>query len=331
MPLRIAYFGQAPFGRDVLVRLLEAGHEIVGVYAPPEQAGSRSGPGAQRGEAERSSQRPGARPDPTAEEAEKRGLRLFRHAAMRKKTGEAIPSRIAEHASLGADLNVLAFVTMILPREIVDAPRFGSLCFHPSLLPKYRGGNALAWQIILGAREAGVTVFKPDAGVDTGPIVVQKGPVPILPHHTAASLYFESLYALGVEATVEAVARVAEGRARYTPQDEGAASFQGLVDDRVARIDWSRSARELDCLIRGCDPNPGAHALRGDQPVRLFGCTFAEGFDFSAPSGTLLGVDAKGARIAARGGVLQVAKLKLGDGPKLAAAEAGIAPGERLG
>lgn len=310
MPLRIAYFGQAPFGRDVLVRLLEAGHEIAGVYAPPTKAGAKA--------------------DPLAEEAEKRGLSLFRHTAMRKKTGEPIPSRIAEHAALRADLNVLAFVTMILPPEIVDAPRLGSLCFHPSLLPKFRGGNALAWQVIAGEREAGVTVFKPDAGVDTGPIVVQKGPVPILPHHTAASLYFESLYALGVEATVEAVARVANGTAMYTPQDEARASFQGLVDDGVARIDWSRSAAEIDRLVRGCDPNPGARATRGAEAVRLYGCTLAEGFDFSASPGTVIGIEAKGARIAARAGVLHIAKLKLGAGAKLAAAESGIAVGDRL-
>ncbi len=310
MSLRIAYFGQAPFGRDVLVRLSEAGHQVVGVYAPPT--------------------RPGVRADPLAEEAEKRGLRLFRHAAMRKKTGEPIASRIAEHAALGADLNVLAFVTMILPAEIVEAPRFGSLCFHPSLLPKFRGGNALAWQIIAGEREAGVSVFKPDAGVDTGPLVVQKGPVPILPHHTAASLYFESLYALGVEAMVEAVARVADGSATYAPQDESRASFQGLVNEEVARIDWARSAAELDRLIRGCDPNPGAHAKLGDQTVRLFGCTLGDGFDFRAPAGTVMGVDATGMRVAARGGVLQVAKLKVGDGAKVAAAEAGIRTGDRF-
>jgi methionyl-tRNA formyltransferase len=310
MPLRIAYFGQAPFGREVLVRLLEAGHAMAGVYAPPTK--------------------PGARADPLAEEAEKRGLTLFRHAALRKKTGEPIPSRIAEHAALRADLNVLAFVTMILPPEIVDAPRFGSLCFHPSLLPKFRGGNALAWQIIAGEREAGVTVFRPDAGVDTGPIVVQKGPVPILPHHTAASLYFESLYALGVEATVEAVGRVANGSATYSPQDETRASHQGLVDDAVARIDWSRSAAEIDRLVRGCDPNPGAHAKRGSESVRLYGCTLAGSEGVGAPTGTVIGLDAKGARIAAKGGVLHVAKLKLGAGAKLAAADAGIAVGDQF-
>jgi methionyl-tRNA formyltransferase len=305
--MRLAYFGQAPFGRDVLVRLLEAGHEVVGVYAPP----------------------PGARPDPLAEEAERRGLHLIRHAALRRK-GAAIPERVAEFAALGAELNVLAFVTMILPPEIVDAPRHGSLCFHPSLLPKYRGGNALAWQILLGESETGVTVFRPDAGVDTGPIVVQKGGVAIEPHHTAASLYFEKLYALGVEAMVEAVDLVATGRARYEAQDESRASFQGLVTDEVARLDWSKSAVELDRWIRGCDPNPGAHALWRGETVRLFGGRLASGEDAGAAPGTVLRAEKDALHIAARGGVLELAKLRVGKGAKVAAGAAGIAAGERL-
>jgi methionyl-tRNA formyltransferase len=305
--MRIAYFGQAPFGRDVLVRLLEAGHEVVGVYAPPA----------------------GARPDPLAEEAEKRGLRLLRPKTLRRQ-GAAIPERVAEHRALGAELNVLAFVTIILPPEIVDAPRAGSLCFHPSLLPKYRGGNALAWQILLGETESGVSVFRPDAGVDTGPLVVQKGGVAIEPHDTAASLYFEKLYALGVEAMVEAVELVASGRARYEPQDESRASFQGLVTDEVARLDWSRSAVELDRWIRGCDPNPGAHARLRGEVVRLFGARLASREESGAAPGTVLDVAKDALRIAARGGVLEVAKLRVGSGPKVAAGACGIAAGERL-
>jgi methionyl-tRNA formyltransferase len=306
--MRIAYFGQAPFGRDVLVRLLDAGHEVVGVYAPP----------------------PGARPDPLAEEAEKRGLRLLRPKSLRRQ-GAAIPERVAEHRAFGAELNVLAFVTIILPPEIVDAPRHGSLCFHPSLLPKYRGGNALAWQILLGETETGVSVFRPDAGVDTGPLVVQRGGVAIEPHHTAASLYFERLYALGVEAMVEAVELVANGQARPVPQDESRASFQGLVTDEVARLDWAKNAAELDRWIRGCDPNPGAHARWQGETVRLFGGRLASREESGAAPGTVLTVAQDALRIAARGGVLEVAKLRVGDGAKLAAGAAGVAAGERLG
>ncbi len=307
MPLKIAYFGQAPYGRDVLVRLLEAGHEVVGVYAPPE----------------------GKRPDPLAEEAKERGLPLFRYKAMRRK-GQPIADRVAEHAALGAELNVLAFVTMILPEAIVDAPKHGSLCFHPSMLPKFRGGNALAWQIIEGESEAGVTVFRPDAGVDTGPIVVQKGGVTIEPHHTAASLYFERLYDLGVDAMCEAVEVVASGQARFEPQDEAHASHQGLVDDEVATVDWSLPAAKLDRLMRGCDPAPGAHSLLGQEPIRFFDVTLKAGEPEGRPAGTVLGHDDGAALVAADGGVLRIGRVRLAGGGKGPAAEA-LEIGARLG
>jgi methionyl-tRNA formyltransferase len=303
MALRIAFFGQAPFGRDCLVRILESGHEVVGVYAPPE----------------------GRRPDALAEEAQARGLPLFRHRRFRRK-GRAIPERVEEHAALGAELNVLAFVTVILPPEIVDAPPRGSLCFHPSLLPAYRGGNALAWQIMLGAKESGVTVFRPDAGVDTGPIVVQKGPVPIGPTDTAASLYFDKLYALGVDAVSEAVDAVAAGTARFEPQDESRASHQGLVTDEDARIDWSRDAEDLDRQVRGCDPSPGAWALREGEVVRLYDAHLESG---EGTPGEVLALEDGRVRIGARGGCLSVGRVKRGDGKKLPAAE-GLALGDRL-
>ena len=307
MALRIALFGQAPFGKEVLERLVEAGHQIVGVYAPPE----------------------GGRPDPLAEEAEKRGLSLFRYRRMRRK-GRAIPELVDEHAALGAELNVLAYVTMILPPEVVDAPRHGSLCFHPSLLPRFRGGAAIPWQIILGEKESGVTVFRPDAGVDTGPIVVQKGGVEIGPTTTAATLYYQDLYPLGVEALCEAVELVARGEAEPRPQDDSQATFQGLVDDAVARIDWSRPCEELDHLIRGCDPQPGAFALREAAPVRCFDALRLEGVA-DAPAGTIVAVEEGRLVIAAEGGRLSVGRVRIGDGKKIPAGEAGLAVGERLG
>jgi len=306
MALRIALFGQAAFGRDVLLRLVERGHEIAAVYAPPD---------------------PG-RPDPLAQEAGTRGLRCLRHRVFRRR-GAAIPELVLEHRAARADLNVLAFVTAILPPEIVDAPPKGSLCFHPSLLPRFRGGAALAWQIILGERESGVTVFRPDAGVDTGPVVVQKGPVPIRDTDTAGTLYFEKLYPLGVEALVEAVDLVATGHVRYAPQDDAGASFQGLVSDAEARVDWSRSAEEIDRQLRGCDPQPGAFAFRGDARVRLFDARLLRRPSSAAP-GTLLEHADGRAFVAARGGRLSIGRVRIGEGPKLAAAEAGLAAGERL-
>jgi methionyl-tRNA formyltransferase len=306
MALRIALFGQAPFGRDTLVRLLEAGHEIVGVYAPPE----------------------GRRPDPLATEAAERGLPLFRHKRFRRR-GQAVPELVEEHVKLRADLNVLSFVTVILPSEIVDAPPHASLCFHPSLLPAYRGGNALAWQILLGAKESGVTVFRPDAGVDTGPIVVQKGGVAISDTDTQASLYFDKLYALGLDAIAEAVAAVDDGSAAFRVQDETGASHQGLVDDAVARLDWTRDVAELDRWIRGCDPNPGAWSLRGTDTVRCFDGHRVSGDPGSAAAGEVLGFEDGAAIVAAKGGMLRVGRVRLGYGVKQPAAE-GLRRGDLL-
>lgn len=310
MTLRIALFGQAPFGRDVAVRLAESGHELVAVHVPPD-AGSRA--------------------DPLAEESRERGWSLYRHKAYRRR-GVAMPERVQEYLGHRAELNVMAFTTVILPPEIVDAPRLGSLCFHPSLLPAFRGGNALAWQIIYGARESGVTVFRPDEGVDTGPIVIQKGGVIISPEATSASLYFDELYPLGVEAMVEAVTAVSEGTALPVPQSEEGASFQGLVDEDASRIDWSRPGAELDRLIRGCDPQPGAWALREGAPLRLYGSALENSAHAAAP-GTLLEVPAAGsaALVATEGGeALRIARVRGAGGKKLSPADFGLEAGERL-
>lgn len=311
MSLRIALFGQAAFGKDVFDRLRAAGHDVVGVFAPPE----------------------GRRPDPLAAAAGEAGVPLLRPRFFRRKSGEAIPARVEEHAKLGADLNVLAYVTAFVPIEILEAPPHASLCFHPSLLPEYRGGSAIPWQIIHGAREVGVTVFRPDSGVDTGPIVVQKGGVEIGPEDTAGSLYFKKLYALGVEAMVEAVAHLADGSAVPAPQDETRASSQGLVDEAVARIDWTKSAAELDRLIRGCDPQPGAHALREADgvPVRLFDARLEAGSDPGAAApGTLLEPEGGRFRLAVAGGVISFARARVGEGAKMPVLESGLRAGERL-
>jgi methionyl-tRNA formyltransferase len=307
MSLRIAVFGQAPFGRDVTVRLADAGHEVVGVHVPPDAGG---------------------RGDPLASEAEARGWPLFRYKGYRRK-GEPIPERIDEYLALGAELNVMPFTTVILPTEIVDAPKHRSVCFHPSLLPAFRGGAALAWQIMEGATESGVSVFQPDEGVDTGPLYLQRGGVPISDADNMASLYFDKLYPLGVEAMVETVAAIDAGTARLVPQKEEGASFQGLVDDAVARLDFGADVVILDRRIRGCDPSPGAWAQRGGEVFRLYGSRVDSRSDASEAPGRILSIDESGLRLAVRGGVLRIQKVR-GAGAKCAAHESDLRAGDQL-
>ena len=309
MKLRIALFGQAAFGVDTLERLRANGHEIAGVFAPPD----------------------GARPDPLAARALELGLPLVRRKFYRRKGGEPIQAALDEHAALGADLNVLASVQVFLPRALTDAPKHKSLCFHPSLLPRFRGGAALQWQIILGEAETGVSIFVPDEGADTGPVVVQKGGVPISPRETTATLFFEKLHPLGVEALVEAVELVASGRAKPEEQDESRATHQGLVDDSVAAVRLDRPAAEVDRLVRGCDPQPGAFLRLAGKPVRLYDA--ALGPAVSGTPGSVAEVGEGGLVIALRGGSLRVRRVR-GDAGKEAAemfaARAGLAPGARF-
>ncbi len=308
---RIVFFGQAPFGKAVLEGLVERGHDISAVCVPPD--------------------RPGAALDPVKEFAVDRGLRVIQR---RSYKGE---EPAAEVAAEQADLGILAFVTQIIPLAIVDAPRFGSICFHPSLLPAYRGGSAIPWQLIRGEATGGVTLFRPDAGIDTGPIYVQRE-VEIGTDESAGSFYYKKIFDLGVEATLETAEGVLSGTIEGRVQDEGGATYDPLLRDEHAGIDWARPAAELHDLVRGCDPSPGAHCLlatsEATEPksVRLYGSRRAA-LTTAAEPGTVLSLSETGIEIATGEGSLRFVKLK-GAGAKVAAtegaAELGVSVGDRL-
>lgn len=309
MSLRIALFGQAPLAVDCLDRLHAAGHEIVAVYAPPDTG----------------------RPDALATRAEELGLALFRRRYFQKKSGEPIPAALESYRGLGAELNVLASMTSFLPRAIRDAPDNKSICFHPSLLPRFRGGNAMQWQIIEGEPETGVSIFVPDEGVDTGPIVVQKGGAAIEPTDTTGTLFFAKLYPLGVEAIVEAVGLIDTGNAKPAAQDESCATHQGLVDDAVAAVDLARPAVEIDRLVRGCDPQPGAHVSVQGKRLRLYDVRLESGQ--TQKPGTVVALDEDGMGLQLAGGVLRVGRVRADAGKEAAqtfAERSGVRVGDRV-
>jgi methionyl-tRNA formyltransferase len=247
------------------------------------------------------------------------------------------PEVAAEVRALGADLGVLAFVTKIIPEAVIAAPALGTICFHPSLLPRYRGGSALAWQLIRGETRGGFTVFWTDAGIDTGPILLQRE-IEIGPDDTAGSLYFDKIFAPGVAGMIEAVDSIAAGRAPRIPQDESQASYDPLCTDEHAGVDWGKPARTVHDLIRGCDPQPGGHTTFRGEKVRLYGARRADGAREGAAPGTILSVSPEGILVAAGAG-LDAGAIAIGRaraaGGKLAAAEVaaalGIEPGDRFG
>src|SRR5579872_4445696 len=214
--MRIALIGQAAFAEKVLHELHARGEEVVHVYAPPDSGG---------------------RPDPLKTKALELGLPLSEPASFK---GEEI---YRQFQALHADLAILAFVTLIVPERVLYTPRLKSICFHPSLLPRHRGASAINWAIIQGDSETGITWFWPDQGIDTGPILVQKR-VPIAENDTVGSIYFNTLFPLGIDAMVEAVDLIKSGNAPSIAQDESKATYEPPCRDEHAKIDFAKPARE---------------------------------------------------------------------------------------
>ncbi len=302
--MRIVLIGQAAFGAKALEALVEKGENIVAVYTPPD--------------------RPGGKTDPTKEAALARNLPVHQPAGFKKE------ETFTQYLTLKPDLTVLAFVTDIIPARFFEAPSAGAICYHPSILPRHRGSSAINWALIMGDSKTGLTIFWPDGGIDTGPILLQKE-IPILPSDTTGSLYFNQLFPMGIEAIVESVDLIKAGKAPRIPQDEAGATYEPPCTDAVASIDWSKSGQEVYNLVRGCDPQPGAFALWKGAKTRFFGAGLQSGA--SAAAGTLTAVDGAGIHIAVSGGTLTVSKVR-GAGGKVSgadwAAEAGATVGDRF-
>jgi len=291
--MRILLIGQGPFGAKVLEALLDRGENVVCVHAPPD--------------------RPGGKNDPLKELALQRGLPLRQPSTYRDD------EVFEDYLSFRPDLAVMAFVTAIIPPKFFDVPEHGAICYHPSILPRHRGASAINWAIIMGDTTTGLTVFRPDGGIDTGPILLQKT-VPIGPDDTTGSLYFNHLFPMGVEAMVEVVEMIKAGTAEPVPQPEDGATYEPPCDDRVAGIDWSRSGTEIYNLVRGCDPQPGAYAFLNGEKLRFYGASFDPG-PSSLPPGVMTGADERGISLAVEGGFLTVGKIRPEKGGKIDAAD----------
>ncbi len=281
--MRVVLIGQAAFAEKALEVLRARGDQIVHVFGPPEA--------------------PGGRPDPLNAKALELGLPASQPKSFK---GEAIYEQVK---ALDADLCVMAFVTLIVPERVLFAPRLKTICFHPSLLPRHRGASAINWTLIQGDSHAGITWFWPDRGLDTGPILLQRR-VPIGPNDSTGSLYFNTLFPLGVETLSEAMRLVESGTAPRIEQNEASASYEAICRDEHAKIDLSRPALEVHNLIRGCDPQPGAFIATPQGQLRLYDAIIDQTNSAEAP-GTIIALSGDGLRIALGGGAILVRRVRL--------------------
>lgn len=308
--MRIAIIGQQAFGQSVLEAFLARGDEVAGVFCAPEK--------------------PGARPDPLRVAAEKAGLYVFQLPSLK---GEAAENALRD---LNVDLAVMAYVLQFAPQDFVNIPKHGTIQYHPSLLPKYRGPSSINWPVIKGDIETGLTIFRPTDGLDEGPVILQKT-VDIVPDDTLGSVYFDWLFPLGVDAMLEAADLVVAGKHNETEQDESKASYEGWCKDAEARINWHAHIDVIHNLIRGCDPAPGAWASVNGTKVRLFEARkhLVRRFgDVLGKPGEISAVGERSISISAQGGTVEIFKVRTEAGQKLsgaAFAEAfGLKPGMKL-
>jgi methionyl-tRNA formyltransferase len=304
--MRIVVNGQQAFGAEVLKALLDRGEDVVAVYCAPDKEG-----------------RP---PDPLAEAAREAGIEVRQPASF--KTPEAA----AELAQLEPDLMVMAFVVLFVPEPVLSTPKLGTIQYHPSILPRHRGPSAINWAIIQGDETTGITVFWPDEGLDTGPVLLTKE-VEIADEDTLGSLYFDKLFPIGVDAMVEAVDLVRDGKAPRIVQDEDQATYESWCRKDDAEIDWDRPATDVYNLIRGANPRPGAWTTIGGEQVEILDSERVDE-DPGAEPGTVVEVDGDRLVVAAQRGAIAVSVVRA-DGDKIAAGEyareAGIEAGARLG
>src|SRR5258708_32457311 len=307
--MRIVVHGQQAFGKAVLEALLKRGERVVAVYAAPEK--------------------PGAKTDPLKEAALQAKLPVFQPASYRK------PEVWEEFRALKPDLQVMAFVTLLVPEEFLNIPTHGSIQYHPSLLPAYRGPSAINWPIIKGETETGLSIFCPDNGLDTGDVMLQKK-TPIGPTDTLGTVYFDRLFPMGVDAILESVDLVKAGKAPGIKQDDSKATYESRCGADPAHIDWGRPWEQIDRLIRGCNPAPGAWSNLNGKPLKVFEAKPLPAHDpkgIAGKMGEVVAIEADGFTVVCADGRFKVLRVQA-DGPKLAAGEwakaANLATGTRL-
>ena len=283
--MRIIVVGQGPFGEKVLEALIKKGENVVGSFSPPDK----------RGESMKAL-------------AEKSGISSFRPNLMKD------PQVFNDYVKLQPDLAILAFVTDIIPEKLLTIPSLGTICYHPSILPRHRGASGINWAIIQGDTRTGLTILWVDKGIDTGPILLQKE-VDIGPDDTTGSLYFKTLFPMGIDAIIESVELIKKGEAPRILQDESKATYEPPCDDRVASVNFEKPIKEIYNLIRGCDPHPGAYVTFRGKRIRFYDAKMFPS-DIDKRSGEIVSIEEGCLRIAVKGGLLQIGKLRMDKGEK---------------
>ncbi len=290
--MRLIVMGQQAFGKDVLAKLLETGtDELVAVYCEPDKEGKPV--------------------DPIKEFALEKGLPVQQPANFNDQ------ETLTTLASFNADLMVMAFVNVFVPEAARDTPKLGSICFHPSLLPKYRGPSAVNWPIIMGDTKSGYSWFYPSDGLDEGDSLLQ-WECPIDANDTVIDLYFKKIYPSAVSSVLQVCDLFRTGNPPRIVADEAQASYERRCTKKHAHIDWNKPVVQVYNLIRGTNPAPGAWTTINGTEVSIYDSVRVPG---DGVSGRVMAISEEGVTIQCIGGRILVKRVKPENESKQPAAE----------
>ena len=285
--MRVALIGSADFGKAALEAFLDRGDEVVAVFCPPDNPKSN-------------------KPEVLKEATIARGLIPLQFASL--KSPEAAQAMIDSKA----DICVMVYVLQFAPQELVKIPRHGTIQYHPSLLPKYRGPSAINWAIALGEKKTGLTIFRPSDGLDEGAVILQKE-VAIGSDDTLGKIYFDQLFPAGVKALLEAADLVVADKHTEVVQDEAQANYEGWFDTSAAQIHWASHISQIYNLIRAANPAPGAWTKFSEQKIQIYDCHKHVAQTFAAVKGKpgeITQINLDSFFVSCHGGQIEVLKAK---------------------
>lgn len=315
--MKIVFMGTPDFAVGALQAIIEAGHQVVAVVTQPDKPKGR-GKEMQM--------------TPVKVCAIAHGIPVFQ--PVKVKT----PESVEVLRGYGADIFVVAAFGQILSEEILNLPKYGCVCIHASLLPKYRGAGPIQWAIIDGEKKSGVTIMQMDKGVDTGDMLF-KAEVEISDDETGDSLH-DKLAEAGARLIVEALPKIEAGDVTPVKQNDEESCYAKMLQKSMGRIDWRQSADKLDCLIRGLISWPGAYTTYHRKNLKIWEEKAVDAKEAGiqltdAAPGTIVGVEKDAVYVQTGDGVLKILSLQLEGKKRMAVRDfllgCQMKPGEQLG
>jgi len=283
--MKIIFMGTPDFAAASLEALIDSRHEIQAVVTQPDKPKGRKGE---------------LTPSPVKVIAKREGIKVYQPLKVRDE------EFVKTLRAYNPDVMVVVAFGQIIPLSILKMPKYGCVNIHGSLLPKYRGAAPIQWAVLDGEKETGITTILMDEGIDTGDILLKKT-IKIDADETSGSL-FDKLMALGAKTILETLDELEKGSLTPTKQEESPTAYAKMLTKAMGLIDFTKSAKELDCFVRGMDPWPSAYTLLAGKTLKLWKVRAVEK---SGKAGSVIGIDKESFTVACGEGAIEVLEVQL--------------------